>query len=195
MANVEKISTRIVNKNDTAVGYTSGGFAPLDGELLIVNPDGVYDTVPKLKVGDGKTAAWALPTLSTLNYSNTFTKSGYIVTYSGYDTLIGSIGNTELRLSKGNFPTYLFMGTDVEGTPSETINGDTYLTFGIDNKNLGVNIVGTSGTSVTTDTTGAITVHSPNVEDVVSNKVEMLTLYDLLDTDDEVIIDGGTPSC
>ena len=91
----KKVSTRIQNKRDTTANWataSANGFIPLDGEFIIyADPD----SVPKVKIGDGKTLVGDLPFLShvTQNYVEVVAKNK-VTTYAELDEIISENDST-----------------------------------------------------------------------------------------------------
>ena len=194
MSDIKKINTRIIHKHGLESEWEDAkDFIPLKGEIIIISPDGTNTTIPELRVGDGVTPVCELPILSKFVPTQEFIDSGYVIPYGYPAKSIGKIGNDDLKLSLGPAPIYMLSGTNSSGSNVVTENGEAYLTWSKDSTKIKVKITGTGGTTVTTDRTGSIFINSPDVDDVVTKKLSTLTLYDLNDTDNVVILNGGGP--
>ena len=71
MAELKKLSTRIINKHATAEVWNRSNFIPLQGELIIYDPgydstDGKTYRRERLKIGDGQHLVQELPFVTDL---------------------------------------------------------------------------------------------------------------------------------
>lgn len=107
-----RVKGRIQNKHDTEAGWYAAGtaanpFIPLDGELIIYDPDSFY-TYKRFKFGDGVTAVHLLPFSLTANPDESIIGlivNGTTVTYTRAD---GSTGSFETQ----DTDTTYSLGTD-----------------------------------------------------------------------------------
>lgn len=96
----KKVSTRIQNKRDTTANWataSANGFIPLDGEFIIyADPD----SVPKVKIGDGKTLVGDLPFLSHVTPEDVQTEVNNLITVGTADPTAETAGQFYFKYSE-----------------------------------------------------------------------------------------------